>query len=302
LDPRSSRAPVPRSPHGEPQGRFTRGLSLAGKSWQVIRADRSLLVLPLIQVVFQAIALLAILLPIGDAAYQDNSKYVFLVGIAAVAFPLNFVATFCGVAFVFVLRAHLRGEQATLGEAIRFARSRLDAITGWALLTTAVSLAIQALERVRGGVIAARVAGWLLGAAWGLATLFVFPALAADNIGPIAAAKKSAGVVKQKWGEGIVASTAVGLAAGLAMIPVMVIGVIGFLAFSGSPAVGAALMAVAVAGFVLVSALQSAVDGVFRFVLFDYAENGTVHAPFTQADLESAFKPKAGGVRRLFGA
>ncbi len=284
-----------------PEGRFSRGLSLGWKSWQVIRSDRSLLALPALQILLQAIAVAAILVPIGDVAYQDSSRYVFLIGIAAVVFPVNFLATFVGVAFVFVVRGRLEGRTVCLGEALRFAGSRIDVITWWAILSTAVTVAIQALERVRGGAIAARIAGWLIGAAWGLATLFVVPALASERIGPIGAAKKSVHVVKQKWGEGIVGSTAIGIAFGLWTIPVIIVGAMGWVTFSSAPATGTILMAIAVAGYLLISAAEAAVDGVFRFVLFDYAENGTIHGPFTQADLDSGLKSRSGGARKWLG-
>jgi hypothetical protein len=234
----------------------------------------------------------AILAPIGYEAYSESSRYLFLIGIAAVTLPVNFVTTFFGVAFVFVVRAHLEGRRVTLGESLRFAMSRIDVITWWAILSTIVSVAIQALERVRGGVIAARIAGWLIGAAWSVATLFVVPALAAERVGPIAAAKKSAAVVKQKWGEGIVGTTAIGLATGFWMIPIVVVGFIGWCVFSPAPAVGVIVMAAAVCGFLLLSATQAAVDNVFRFVLFEYAEKGAVHAPFTEPDLRYGVKEK----------
>ncbi len=291
----------PAESRGSSGGRISRGVSLAAKSWGVIRTDRSLLVLPIIQIVFQAIAFVAVLAPIGLYAYDHASRWAFLAGLAAVAFPLNFIATFCGVAFVFVLRAHLEGRRATVSEAIAFAGSRLDAITFWALLTSAVGVAIQALERVRGGALAARLAGWVLGTAWNIAALFVIPALATEGVGPIAAAKRSASVVKQKWGEGVVASTAVGVVSVFWAIPLFIVGAIGWEAFAGSPALGVLLMAVAVAGFILLSAIQAAVDGVFRFALFDYAENGIVHAPFTRGDLASGLQRKDRGRRRWFG-
>lgn len=276
----------------EPNGRFSRGFALALKSWSVIRADRSLLVLPLLQIVTQAAAAVLVIGPIGYEAYRDASRWLFLIGLAAVAFPLNLLATFFGVAFVAVVRAHLDGERMTVRQAVSFAASRLDSITGWALINTFVSVAIAALERVRGGAIAARVVGWILNLAWAAAVLFVIPALAGDRVGPIAAARKSAHVVRQKWPEGIVGATTIGLSFGFLSIPVIVLGIIGFAVFTSAPVVGAVLLAAAVAAFLLVSAAQTAVDGVFRFVLFEYASSGVIHPPFTEMELVSGVKPK----------
>lgn len=281
-------------------GRFSGGLSVARKSWDVIRADRSLLVLPLLQIVFQLIALAAVLVPLGSAVVDHASRSAILIVIAAATFPMNFISTFFGVAFVFVVRTHLEGRRATLGEAVRFAGSRLGAITGWALVTTAVGVAIQALERVRGGALAARVAGWLVGAAWGTAALFVIPALAADGTGPIAAAKKSVRVVKKKWGEGIVGSIAIEIVSGFWFLLLVIVGAIGWAAFSAAPLIGGILMAIAATGFLALSAAADAVTAVFRFVLFEYAENGAIHAPFVEGDL--AYGVKMEGKKRKWSS
>lgn len=283
----------------EPTGRFSRGFALARKSWHVIRDDRSLLVLPILQIVTQAVAVAVVVGPIGYEAYQNASRYLFLIGLAAVAFPLNLLSTFFGVAFVAVLRAHLDGQRMSVGDALRFAGSRIDAITGWALLNTFVGLVTTALEQVRGGAIFARIAGWILDVTWAVAALFVLPALATEGVGPIVAAKKSAAVVKRKWPEGIVGATAIGVAFGFFFIPFAIAGGVGWAVSSHAPAVGVVLMAVAAAGLLLLTATQAAVDGVFRFVLFDYAANGKIHAPFAEVDLDSGVKAKSSARRSL---
>ena len=303
FDPRLGYNPERRAPSFsfEGEGRVSRGLSLAAKSWAVVRDDKRLLVLPLLQLVTQAAVAALVIGPIGYEAYQQASRWVFLIGFAAFAFPLNFLATFFGVAFVAAVRAHLDDKQMTVAESLRFAASRLDAITGWAIVSTVVSVALQALERVRGGALAARIAAWIVGIAWDVAALFVIPALATERIGPIKAARRSADVVKEKWPEGIVGATVIGISFGLVLIPVVILGCIGWGAFSSSPVVGGVLIGIAVFGFLLISAAQAAVDGVFRYVLFDYAAHGTVHAPFTVADLEAGVKYKKHRLRDWFG-
>jgi hypothetical protein len=294
LDARGHLEPIGRHPRGsglERAGRFGRGLALAAKSWEVIRGDRSLLVLPLLQLLCQAAAV-AVVAGAGYAAHVHVSRLVLLAGVAVTSLPLNFVATFFGVAFVAVVRAHLDGERLSLRDALAFARSRLPAVTGWALLNTFVGVAISALEQVRGGALAARIAGWVLNVAWALAVFFILPALASERIGPVAAARRSASVVKRKWPEGIVGTTVIAAAFGVLTVPLVLVGVAGWFAYASAPGLGVLLLAVGVGGFLILGSAQAAVEGVFRFVLYDYATTETVRAPFTRADLDSGVRPK----------
>jgi Family of unknown function (DUF6159) len=50
-----------------------------------------------------------------------------------------------------------------------------------------------------GGSIVARIAGY----GWSLASLFAIPILALDDCSPVDCLKRSAGLVKERWGEGI---------------------------------------------------------------------------------------------------
>ena len=283
------------TPGGE--GRIARGLRLAKLSWNVVEADWSLLALPFGMLVSSSAAAAAIFGPLAVVAIRDHSTGVLLLGAALAAFPLHLISTFFGVAFVAVLRKRFAGEAATARDGLAFARSRLGAIAGWALLATIVGLAIQALERVRGGAAAARIAGWLLGGAWSLATLFVVPVLASTDLGAVSSARESAQVLRRKWGETFTGATVINAAFGLLFLPIVLVFVIGYTSFSASPAFGAIAIAIAGGLGILVLAAQFAVDGVFRLALYDYATEGVLRGPFSAADLDAGLRPK----RRLLG-
>lgn len=279
-------------------GRFRRGWRIAWKSCDVIADNKSLILLPLLSFVLLAVAALLILGPTLLASERDGTSMPFIYGLVIAAYPFNLISTFFGVAFVHVVRAQLNGAPTSVRDGLRFAWSRIGAIAGWALVATAVGLAIQALSRVRGGAVAARIAGWLLGAAWAIAVFFVIPVLASEDVGPIKAARESASVVKRKWAEGVVGSTVIGAFFSFLMLPVVIVGVIGWASLASSPAFGAIALAIAAVLFILLFAAQAAVDGVFRFALYDYAVSGAVHAPFTEADLASGMTPKKRWFRR----
>ena len=282
----------------EDEGRFARGWRLAGLSWNVIQSDRSLLALPGLQLLFQLAVVALVFGPFALSAERQDARSLLFVGGVVAMLPLNIVSTFFGVAFVTVLRGRLAGDPVSAREGLRFARSRWRAIVGWAILATAVGLAIQALERVRGGALAARLAGWLLGSVWALATLFVLPVMAATDLGAIATARESAQIARRKWGEALVGTTAIGVAFGLLFLPVGIVAVIGYTSFANSPAFGVAALVLAGGLLVVLMVAQGAVDGVFRVALYDYATTETVQAPFSASDLEVGLRPKRRWFRR----
>ena len=82
------------------------------------------------------------------------------------------------------------------------------------------------------------------------------------------------------------------------MLPVIIIGVIGWASFGGAPVFGATVLVIAVGLGLVVLATQSAVDGLFRLVLFEYAESEAVPAPFEREDLDNALAPRRRRLRR----
>jgi len=279
-------------------GRIGRGWRLSSKSWNVIQSDRALLVLPLVSVVTTLLAATVIFAPASYYAVHDHSRAPFIVAVVLAAYPLTFISTFFNVAFVAVVRRKLAGEPATMSDGLACARSRLGAIAAWALLSTLVGLTLRLLERVRGGVIIERIAAALLGAAWSLATLFVVPIIAIDGVGPVETLRRSARLIRARWGEGITGSAVISAAFVVLTIPVVIVGFIGWTSFAGSHAFGVLVIAIAVALFLVVSAAQNAVTQVFHLALYDYAAGDTtVSSVFSEDDLQSAMRPK----KRLLG-
>lgn len=69
----------------------------------------------------------------------------------------------------------------------------------------------------------------LADAAWAVVTFFVVPLLALEGLTPIAAIKRSAGLVRERWGEGVVGSAATGAVVLIAALPAAALIVLGFL-------------------------------------------------------------------------
>ena len=274
---------------------FGRGWELTTKSWQLVRADARLLVFPTLAAVLGLAAGLGVFL-----AAHGRAWWAYLAVFAVFVFPATVVGTYLGVAFVALGQRALDGQEPSVRDGFRCANRRLPAILAWSLLASLVGLALQALREVRGGWVATRLAGFVLGLAWAAATFFVVPVIALEDPGAVTAVKRSAKLVRQRWGEGIVGIVTIGGAFMLLVVPVSVLVAIG-LHFGLTP-VGVAFLASGVAIAATAFAVTTTAGHMFRLVLYRYATTGSTSGAFTADELEEAFREGgASRLRRWFG-
>jgi hypothetical protein len=276
-------------------GRIERGMSLTGRSLALIGRRPNLLVLPLLSMLSTAAATVVILGPWALDAIAHHSRWQVFVDSAVLAYPSVFVSTFFGVGFVLMADAAFDGRDLSVGAAMRGAVERLPAIAAWVLLATLVGIALRAIEELPGvGGVAGRIVAWVADTAWSLATLFVVPALAVEGVGPIAAARRSASVIRSRWGESVVGSFAIGTAAAAAMFAAAVLGLAGLAVRDGSPLAGDGMIALAVAAALLTMVVASAASQAFRLAVFRYAADGQVVGPYTEFEMQSSFRDRPG--------
>ena len=276
--------------------RIKRGWKLSKQSWAVVKSDKSLLAFPIISVVAAIITMIIFFGGGAAMAVAIGSPWGALPLVIIGAYLLTVVGVFSSVALASCATEALEGRQTTVGQGISAARGRMKVIFAWAavaLFVGALIAVIQSLlQEVAGGIVSA-IFGGLAGFAWAVATFFVIPVIALDGLGPKEALKTSAHVVKERWGEGVVGSSAIGLITFfVAMLPAIVMMVLGFV-LAGSSAVGGGLLiTIGVLVFVIAMLFQSTITAVFRVALYRYATEGDVIGGFDREALESAFVPK----------
>ena len=276
--------------------RIKRGWKLSKQSWAVVKSDKSLLAFPIISVVAAIITMIIFFGGGAAMAVAIGSPWGALPLVIIGAYLLTVVGVFSSVALASCATEALDGRETTVGQGISAARGRMKLIFAWAavaLFVGALIAVIQSLlQEVAGGIVSA-IFGGLAGFAWAVATFFVIPVIALDGLGPKEALKTSAHVVKERWGEGVVGSSAIGLITFfVAMLPAIVMMVLGFV-LAGSSAVGGGLLiTIGVLVFVIAMLFQSTITAVFRVALYRYATEGDVIGGFDREALESAFVPK----------
>ena len=142
------------------------------------------------------------------------------------AYPLTFISIYFSVALAEVLAGRLDGKETTTAEGFSAANKRIGLIAAWSLLACTVGLALRALEQRL--PLAGRIAAWLFGMAWSLATIFAVPILAYEGLGPFETLKRSAQIFKRRWGTQIGGSIGIGAASAVVAIPLVLLLFVGF--------------------------------------------------------------------------
>jgi len=196
------------------------------------------------------------------------------------------------VAFYNEILAALSGQPVSLGHGLRYAASRWKAILLWALFAGLIGLLIKFIEQKSDLV--GRIIARLIGAAWSIASVFAIPVIIRDpeTANPLAILKKSAGVLRQAWGEGLIGYIGIG-----AINTIVVLA--SFILLAGASAISAKLnnywpLGLTIAGWIvfiiLWSYLMNVASLVYKGALYLYAAEGVIPDPYDQNLLDSAWK------------
>lgn len=283
--------------HSQQEGRIRRSLRLTRVAWGLVRDDPAMLALAALGVTFGLLGAAAIFWFAGYADHPVHPSRGRLMLVALIAaWPLTFIGTFFNVAVAAAADAALCGRRLSIREALAVSRAKVGQIALWSLLAAGVGqLLSQIAQRVPFG---GRLAVWLLGGAWSILTIFAVPVLALEGCSAVQCLRRSAALVRERWGEGVSGTLTIGAATGLAcMVPAILL-VGGFTVLRFAPAAGIGMLAAGFLGLLLVSSLSGAARQVFAVALFRYAEDGSVRGGFREADLERPFAAR--GRRGLF--
>lgn len=276
--------------------KFSRSWTLLKASAGVLRSDSELMVFPLMSSVAALLVLISFVGPMlllegidPRAAGYDDLSWLGLVWLFAFYLVNYFVVFFFNTALVGAAMIRLDGGNPTIGDGLRIAGSRVVSILGYAAVAATVGLLLQML-RERGGLISRWVTG-LFGLAWSVASFLVVPVLVTRNMGPIAAVKESAGLLRQTWGENLIGAGGIGVVGGLLIFATIVLGVgLAVIAFvQAAVAVGVIILVLSGLAVVMIGLVQSALSAVYSAVLYRYAAGQSLPAEFAPGLLQDAF-------------
>ncbi len=186
----------------------------------------------------------------------------------------------------------LAGKPLSILNGLREAVALFLQILGWALLSATVGVVLRTIER-RSGFIGGAVAS-LLGFAWTVVTFLVVPVLVAEKKGPLDAGRESAQLLRQTWGEDLLAGMGFGALYFIWSIPGMLTFVLGASMIGSHLMSAIVIMVLAVLYFPLLGLMLSTLSTIFDVVLYRYAKSGMITPGFDRDLLDSSFVHKSG--------
>lgn len=283
--------------------RAQKGLDITRESWQVLRKDRELFVFPVLSAI-AATMIVATIVSAGllipnfgqwaksildeERTLSIGEQSLGIVCLFVIYFVEWSIAVYFNTALVGCALIRFSGGDPTIKDGFRIATKRLPQILAWALFTSAVGTVLSTIEQKLGWF--GKVVVQFVGLSWAVATYFVVPVLAEEGVGPITAVKRSVGLLRKTWGEGLTGNIAIHLASwGVAFI-LIGLSLFGFtLAFIlESVVMAVATGAILVLCLVLMGIVTSALRQVFLAGLYEYAKTGSVPDGFSENSMLAA--------------
>lgn len=269
-------------------GTLGRTWDLTKQSFAVLRADKEILLLPVMSAIAAIVVSVSFFVPLAltgafQAMESDKSNLTTYVVLFCFYYINYFVIIFFNSALVACANIRLSGGDPTVSDGLRMARQRIGRIAAWTLVAATVGLILRILESKRNKLQQLVLA--LIGTAWTLITYFIIPVIVFEDLSVFESVKRSTEIFRKNWGEQLTSGFSFGLLFFLLALPGILLGVLGVMVH---PLAG---VAVAVIYFLLLATVAAAVKGIFMVALYRYATQGEVPAGFSPQLVEGAFRP-----------
>ncbi len=281
---------------------LSRSWELVKASFAVLRADKELVIFPILSGIGLLFVGAAFIVPMFAAGIfdrlatgQGDVDGPLTILVAFVFYVVTYAITFfANAALVGAALMRLEGRDPTLADGVRIAREHLGAILGYALIAATVGMILRALSE-RANALGQLVVS-LIGFAWSVGTFLVVPVLVVEGVGPLEAIRRSVALLKRTWGEQLVGNFGIGLVFFLLFLVAIVVGVLAIIAAASTKS--ALVIFLVIGGFVLalmiLGLLSSTLNGIFTAAVYRYATTGEAGNFFPQELVKGAFKLKRG--------
>jgi hypothetical protein len=293
-------------------GKLRASYLLAIEGLELLKKDKQVVLFP----IFSALASIVLLVifcvlywllggdintvnTVGADGVKDTTFSLDPAGYAALLvlyLALAFVATFFQAGLTAIVDARINGKSMTFQEGVNRANAHLEKIFLWALVSATVGVILGLISEKSKWL--GKIISFFLGATWGIVTFFIVPTLILEEGNVSDAIKSSAGTFKKTWGEAIVVNFGAGLFFGIAaLLGIIIFGVIMALCFVFLPVVVAIpifflFLTILIMILVGICVLSSAINSVFRVVLYAYAKSGYIADTFAPELILGALKKK----------
>lgn len=275
--------------------RLANSLALMRASWEILKKDKEILIIPVISGIAMIALIASFLVPAflaNDPEWMqrimDEDRNSFMIMSFFYYFLGYLIIIFFNSAIVSCATIRMGGGDPTVMDGIYAASSRIFNIMMWALISATVGVVLRMIQE-RSKFIGRLFAG-LLGMAWSAASYLVIPILVNENKDPFCALGDSVKLLKKTWGEGLFGTFSFGLVFTVMSLPVLLIAGAG--AYSGRGILAVTLIGAAAVYLVALSVFQSALQGIFQAALYQFARYGRVPDGFREEQLRNALNRK----------
>lgn len=280
-------------------GTIARSWDLLKQSFAILKSDKELMWLPVLSSIFCLMATITIfgtgfllLVPTWPMPQDPASQKLLqqqMMPVVFVFYVVTYTLTiYFNVALVSIASDRLNGGHATLNDGLQLAWERKWSILQWALVSATFGILMQMLERKLGSLGRMFLRG--VGLIWALATFFIAPVLAAQDIGPMQAVYKSAHIFKETWGEEVSGGFSFGLITFLFALIGLLPPAMGVHRFGQTGLLVG--LAISVPYWLVLMVVMSAARGIFVAALYRYATDKKIPPGFSRADFAEAWEPK----------
>lgn len=277
--------------------RISNSWELVKASASVLRADKELIVFPIISSIGVLLVTLSFALPfllsgLFDSMISGESRILGYIVLFLFYLVQYFVIIFFNTALVSAAIMRLEGGDPTLQDGFRTAWNRLGTIFGYALISATVGLILRTLAERSNAL--GRLVISLVGLAWNLATFLAVPVLVVEDVGPIEAVKRSALLLKKSWGEQIVGNISISLIFGMLTFAVILVSILlSVLAVAADvPALIAVILVLSIPALIILGLLSSTLSGIFSAAVYQYTIGGQSSQFFPDDLIAGSFRER----------
>jgi hypothetical protein len=263
---------------------------MIGESFSVLRKDKKLVLFPILSGMSTLAIAAMYFLPLFHMGVLEQYKAYRTVDPAVYAWLFlwyctnYFVIIFFNCALAACAQIRFGGGEPTIGAGMVQAGWKIPSILMWAVVASTVGIILHAIEERSSWL--GKIVSATLGIAWAMATYLIVPVLIFEDDGVFGSLRRSSELLRETWGEQIVSGFSFALPSLVLAIPGILLGLVGFklhpLGFL-----------IAVPYFLLLSAVMSAVRGIFTVALYRYANGGDAPAGFSSGSFKEAFVDKS---------
>lgn len=281
--------------------RLTTSAVLGKAAWRTLKLDKEMLVASVLSMLASIVLFAALvagfIFVLPDTAMTEDasltSNVVYYALFAVYLFVTFVVTNYFSGAVAHAALERFRGGDPTLKGSLRAASQKFGSLVAFSSVQATVGLVLNILaDRLP---FAGKVATWIAGAAWSVATMFAIPLIMdGKETRPLKAVRASANIFVSVWGESIFIGIGLGVIETvftLVMATILVAGIGVSIALSSwvFGIIGGALFML---GIVLAGIVMSTLRTIVMTAAYYYATTEQLPTGFDDELVRSMFRPK----------